>query len=81
MGVDLDEVEDGIAEKIRKNLDKYGIEWEKLSEEKQERIVEGSKKVDRKVRQDFHEKLEKKIPVLEFRMQPTQHLVIKIKFG
>lgn len=57
MGIDLDEVEDGIAEKIRKNLDKYGIEWEKLSEAKQEKIVEGSKKVDRKVRQGLGQRL------------------------
>jgi len=55
--MDLDEVDDGIAEKIRKNLDKYGIEWEKLSEEKQEKIVEGSKKVDRKVRQGLGQRL------------------------
>ena len=55
--VDLDDVDDDIAEKIQKNLDKYGLDWEKLPEKKQRQIVEGSKELDRQVRQRLGQRL------------------------
>jgi len=55
--MNLDEVDDDISEKIRENLDKFGLDWDKLPEKKQKQIVEGSKELDSRVRQRLGKRL------------------------
>lgn len=55
--MDLEEVDDDIADKIQENLDKFGLDWNKLPEKKQEQIVQGSKELDSRVRQRLGKRL------------------------
>ena len=55
--MNLEEVDDDIAEKIEENLDKFGLDWSNIPEKKQKQIVEGSKEVDKKVRRGLGQRL------------------------
>jgi len=56
--MDLEDIEDkSIREKIKKNLKRHNLDWDKLPEKKQEQIVEGSKEVDKKVRRGLGQRL------------------------
>jgi len=47
--MNLETVDEDLQEKIKYNLDRFGLDWEELSESQQEQILEGSKALEQEI--------------------------------